>query len=778
MKNTKISVFKELFNSKSTPYTMTIEQVFERIKNGVKIQDLIINIRKSTDVNEKRLLKAKLPCIVFGGIFKERRQDGLVEHSGLMVLDYDHLKNKDEVFANICKNKHVVSAFTSPSGDGLKVVVKIPKCDKFKHSKYYKQFAEDFPFTNLDASCSNVDRVCFASFDPNIYINYEAIVYEPTLIDKGYNIKDRVPVLPVTDDDYKINKIISFKWQTSFIEGQRNNHVFALAGAFCEYGVTQTSAENYILNNLVNDKYTENEMLNAVKSAYKTRQFGVKYFENYSTIEKIKMDLKKGSEAVMKIYKIDNETFETIKEKAEIENFWFLNKDNQIKIVPLKFKIFLERNGFKKFFPNDAEKPVFVFIDSNKVELSSTAKIKDYVLDYLFKLKEYDVWNHCANYQTLFSDSFLLMLDSIDLLMLTDKYDKSYIAFKNGILEVTKHKAELVNYIDVEGYIWKSHIIDRNWERVKDFNNDYSSFIQKVSNFDPIAVESVIGYLLSTYKNRSNNKAIILNDEEISDNPEGGTGKGLFIQGVAQIRKTSIIDGKQLDNKKSFPYQTVSIDTKILVFDDVKKNFDFEDKFSLVTEGITLERKNKDAIKMSVNDSPKLVLSTNYAIKGEGNSHNRRRHEIEFSQYYNAKVTPEDDFKRQLFDDWDDTDYLKFDNYMVYCLQLFLNKGLLKPQAKNIKLRKLIAETCMEFYEFANDTDNISLNIRHEKTFVFDKFIGEYKDFQRLTRKRFNIWVQKYATFMDYKYSSGNTNAERWFMIEDGKPKVEEELSF
>ena len=124
-------------------------------------------------------------------------------------------------------------------------------------------------------------------------------------------------------------------------------------------------------------------------------------------------------------------------------------------------------------------------------------------------------------------------------------------------------------------------------------------------------------------RNKMNNKAIILNDEVISDNPEGGTGKGLFIQGIKQLKKTSILDGKAFDDKKSFPYQTVSQDCTVLVFDDVKQNFNFESKFSLVTEGLTLERKNKDAIKLSVEESPKLVISTNYAIKGAGNSNRK-----------------------------------------------------------------------------------------------------------------------------------------------------------
>ena len=85
---------------------------------------------------------------------------------------------------------------------------------------------------------------------------------------------------------------------------------------------------------------------------------------------------------------------------------------------------------------------------------------------------------------------------------------------------------------------------------------------------------------MSTYKNKMNNKAVILNDEVISDNPEGGQGKDCLFRVLKNMRQVSILDGKTFDDKKSFPYQTISQDTQVLVFDDVKKNWDFESKFN------------------------------------------------------------------------------------------------------------------------------------------------------------------------------------------------------
>ena len=170
------------------------------------------------------------------------------------------------------------------------------------------------------------------------------------------------------------------------------------------------------------------------------------------------------------------------------------------------------------------------------------------------------------------------------------------------------------------------------------------------------------------------------------------------------------------------------------------------------------------------------MLSTNYAIKGDGNSHDRRRHELEIAQYYGRKLTPSDEFGRELFDEWEIEDFNKFDNYMVECLQKYLKDGLIKQNAKNIELRKFIAETSMEFYEWIQDQENFPINKRHDKKTYFENFIQEYHDYKLwLKRKRFDIWVQKYATFISAEYQTDISNGLRWFMISNENNLNEEE---
>lgn len=766
-----VSVFKDLYKSKDVPFHVPLDKIIKRIKAGTSKQ-LIDEIRNG---NEKR--KNDLPCILFGGIFNERNSNSLQQHSGLMVVDFDKYPNKETMYDQLellKQNPHFILLFISPSGKGIKGVIKVSdELTKETHPKVFKEFYKEFEYDYFDKSNCNVDRICFESYDPHIYVNLNAEMFNPILKDEGFTVSERTPLVPITDQDKIIAKIMEWNWSKDFREGERNSYIFDLAGAFCEYGISEYNCEMYILNNVVIGDFSEQEARTTIKSAYKKRNFDSKYFENYDKINSIKVDLKKGKKEVIEKYGISEGTFEEIKEVVEHDDFWNYTDKNKLKIDNLKYKLFLERNGFKKYFQSDAQKASWIYISSNKVVETSTEKIKDFVLNYLLERNEWDVWNYCASFQNIFSEAYLSMIESVDLMMLKDTKTKSYIAFENGILEVTKDTAKLIDYIDVNGYVWKSQIIQRDYTPLDDFKNEYATFIKNISNGEPISIECVIGYLLSTYKNKMNNKAIILNDEVISENPEGGTGKGLFVQGLRQIRKVSILDGKTFDDKKSFPYQTVSPETQVLVFDDVKKNFDFESKFSLVTEGMTLERKNKDAIKLKVEDSPKMVISTNYAIKGEGNSHDRRRFEIEFAQYYGKALTPYDEFDRQLFDDWNEDDYCRFDNYMVYCLQSYLKLGLVSQNAKNIKMRKFIAETSMEFYEWVKEIENVPHNDRLEKSVYFANFTNEYQDFKRwLTNKKFNLWVQKYCNFIGEEYNEGNSNGFRWFMIKTDETQV------
>jgi hypothetical protein len=778
---TKFTVFKDLFKSKDTPYTVTLSQVYKRIKigNNELIQKISI-IRNEPDKEKRNQAKKKLLAIMFNGVFSERNNKSLLQHSGMCTIDFDGYPNKEEKdkhWNELIKDKYTLMCFTSPSGNGIKLLIRIPKCDMHEHVRRFKAYKNYINSEYFDNSNCNVSRVCYESYDPNIYLNKECEEFTEIIKDSGFSKLEKVPICPVLNELKIIEKIMAINWKTSFIEGQRNSHVFNLASKFCEYGIPLESAEQYIIQNIVNDYDFDDEAITAIKSAYKNRDFGVYYFEDKDLVENIKLKIKSGVE-IKEISKTSSVPIDTVKNiqddiYQEADVFWHIYTQKtgkqKIEIEPHKYSLFLGKNGFLKYYPENAEQPTFVRVIENKVNITSPEQIKDFVLRYLLEKKQINVWNYAAKSTDLFTSKFLNMIDSVYLKMLQDDKETSYIPFKNGVVKVTKNEIELLNYIDVDGYIWENQIIERDFVKIDNFSNDFQDFVSKITNSDKqrtMSLESTLGYLIHAYKDKTDQKAIIFNDQEIDDNPNGGSGKSLMLNAIKYMRKIMIIDGKIFDPKKSdFVYQRVSLDTQILAFDDVKKNFNFEQLFSIITEGITVNRKNKDEIFIPFERSPKIILTTNYVIAGTGNSHERRRHEVEIFQYFNDRHTPTKEYGRLLFDSWKENDWNLFYNYMINCLQIYLQKGLLKVESINADKKKLIQSTCKEFYDWAIEDSNIKVSVRTYNQEVLNRFLNENPTFKDLNPRKFLGWVKQYCLYSDYIFTKGKDHMGRWFEI-------------
>ena len=316
-------------------------------------------------------------------------------------------------------------------------------------------------------------------------------------------------------------------------------------------------------------------------------------------------------------------------------------------------------------------------------------------------MEDMAIYNFFADQTRLFKEDFLSLLGTIDIFFIEDTKDTSYLYYENCAVKITKDKVEAIDYLELQGFVWKEHIINRVYSACELQDNNFKTFISNISNKEQeriLTLESTLGYMMHAHKDISYCPAVILNDENISDTANGGTGKGIWLQAIGHMKKLVMIDGKAFSFDKSFPYQLVSADTQVLVFDDVKKYFDFERLFSVITEGITVEKKNKDSIKIPFSKSPKVALTTNYTIKGSGASFKRRRWELELASYYTPSFTPTQEFGKFLFgDEWDEDDWCQFDNYMIKNLQLYLNSGLLESDSVNRELKTLIMQTNSDF---------------------------------------------------------------------------------
>ena len=790
-----VTIFQNIRDTE-TPFFRDVHVILERIKDGAgATKELVKKIRQEKRKPERQELKKALPAICFSGTFNKRTDASLLEHSGLICLDFDgYLKQKEllQDKETLSKNKYVFSVFISPSGNGLKVLVKIP-ADAENHTNYFNSLEKYFNSEYFDKTSKNLSRVCYESYDPLIHVNENSslwdIIEEPEYTE--VNRTRDVATIPITDEN-KIVEILVKWWHKKYpmMEGQRNQNAYVLAMAFNDFGINKSLA-SYVLNQFASEDFTLKEIALTIDSAYKhTANFGTKYYEDEERVNQIKAKLlrgvsKKEIRFQLQDSHLDSDTIDSVLNKVEEENakqtFWEKNDRGVLKLIHIQFKQFLEDNGFYKYCPEGGKNYIFVKVTNNLIDHTSEKEIKDFVLTHLFELDDIAVYNFFADNTRFFKEEFLSMLSTIEIYFIGDTKDASYLYYKNCAVKITKDTILTIDYMDLGGYVWKDHVIDRNFNICGVTGKcDFKKFVSNINGSDENRIrtmESTIGFLLHGYKNLSFCPAVILNDEVISDNPEGGTGKGLLMSALSKMKKLVVIDGKAFAFEKSFAYQLVSADTQILCFDDVKKHFDFERLFSVVTEGLTLEKKNKDAIKIPFSKSPKIAITTNYAIKGAGNSFARRKWELELHQYYRMNFTPRDEFGKMMFGDWNDDDWCEFDNYMIGCLMGYLRTGLVKSKFVNLKIRQLSAETCHEFIEWCGLVDNNDKNvvlqtgIRLYKNDLYSNFIDEYPDYgprgrMTISRTKFYKWLIAYAIYKEGTMPQEDRDQQgRWIII-------------
>ena len=773
-----ITLFKSI-STTNDPHHVDLETILDRIKTGNQ-QELIESIRLQADKADRNILKKKLQCVLFSGTFKNRSKKGLITHSGLLCLDFDGFidsssMNNFHKFAT--EDKYTHALFVSPSGNGYKLIVKIPKQDHLGSFLALQDYYYEKGWKSVfDKSTKDVSRICYNSYDPDLYYNEKSKEFEEIKEDVVLNTTSQT-LVKVNDSSEIILKLVSW-WDQKhgYVQGEKNNNLFILANAFNQYGIPEFECERYFLANYYQAPCKDpTEITSIVKNAYKdTSGFDTKSFEDRDVVSAIETMSQKGTSAkeIAKKTGVSVEIIEEVIDSSDDYVFWSKNNKGVVNTIMLRYKYFLENNGYFKYKSDESDEFVFVKVKNNLIENTTEIDIKNFVINYLEQLSDTSIYEHFAKKSAAhFTESALNIVANVRVNLRLDSKHIGFVYFKNCAVKITPNTTKIMDYIDLDGAVWKSHVIDRKFTTTDNHENDYKQFVRNVSKDGREDVlkssESALGYLMHNYNDRKTQKAIILNDsKQTGSSEEGGIGKGLFVQGVEQIRRTIVEDGKDFDDKGTFKYQRVGLDTQVFSFDDVPKSFRFDKLFSVITDGMTVEKKNKTAIKLKYSDSPKVVITTNYVIKGRGNSHDRRKFEIEFGEYYGAHLNPADDFGCELFTEWDPEHFNRFDNYMISLIQKYMNTGLIASKSDTAKERKLIAQTDPLFVGWM--TDIVSTLTSFHPYLELHKTCLEESGLTKLTFKEFSMWVEDFCLYNKYNSETQRIKSKLQIKITKG----------
>lgn len=783
--------------------------------------------------------------VTWSGIFNERKKTDIYRHSGLICFDLDHLtiEEIETLKQQFATDPYIFAAFISPSGKGLKFLIQTEMNTKdmcsdintvqtinIHHEAFFLGFQHYFEATyklKIDPSGKDCSRLCFLSYDPQMYFDdkkktfgyEECKKYSKTVTKQksvSNNKTDPTTARIIHDAKQQFENEIPenigntfeeiIKWvetkETYERDTINNNYIYLLACSANRKGISQSDTEGYVSSNYPegNDK----SILATIHSAYThhTHEHG-KFARTSQRTFAHSTGTAASSSPEPKRNSLYNDTVK----------FWYEvtteGKDGKPK-TEIKFDhdtitYFLANNGFRKIEVGD--KFQFVRLQENKIEPVSDDRITHFIECYLSQnIKENEHGEYEEEHitqdefhkvrqmfkrgkKTYCNEKAFNSLPVFTPRFLRDTENTAFLYFKNCFVEITKDTVTKKPYSQLRGHIWSKQIIQHEFSEIDKAAIDEAEFsrfmelaicgkldddlVEKAKTnaavkeqFDLVkkkylAAITGMGYMMHRFKDPANPKMVITVDKKLRQytDSNGGSGKSMFFKAIGKIIHTCFLNGKSFKFDSPYPFETLNLDHGALVFNDVKKQFDVEELFHYSTEDFTFSKKYIDAITILYEDSPKIGIATNFSLKGSGSSFTRRQHIIEFSDYFNDTHTPVDVFGHRFFGLWwNEAEWNRFYNFMLHCIKMFLQNGLIAFPLENYGINKLIDVAGEEFVEWMDErvgNDKLFLlEQEYDKKEIFSAFKSDFPNVRRYqmdSSNRFTTWVKEWAKERGYE---------------------------
>lgn len=444
---------------------------------------------------------------------------------------------------------------------------------------------------------------------------------------------------------------------------------------------------------------------------------------------------------------------------------------------------FMASEGIAKFFTTDIAYLIIMKSNSRIREIGSDVinKLMVGVVEK-YGLPDVDLKIN-ALLETLKPSVLSLLPDFDDSSVYYGEKDKLHLFYQDIIVEVTSGQYEYIKYERFNKIIWEKHILKRDAPSFhhKD-KGDFQLFFENVIDPDQRDyAKRVFGYALHPYRNIAELKAVVFNDENTDDSSRGGTGKGIMRQALSQFLSFIIENGKAFKTNEVFSFQNLNYDTRMLVIDDIYQKFNIESLFSIITEGVMVQKKYQQPFYLTPERSPMVVLTTNYGVQGSDDSHKRRRLDLMLKKHYTASFTPKDEFGKLLFIDWGNEEWDRFDSFMVGCAMLYLSKGLTTYVNPIMKEKQFNADTSDGFLDFMDthfDCSDKSVAVdldgwqTVDKNDLLEKWIVRSK-MVKTSKAQFTRWVKKYSAYKRGQFKSDRIKDT--YAIEIGQTSEREE---
>ena len=274
--NKQLTMYANAIDAVGLADTIDTRLVVELIESE-KYQVKTDHLRTLTGEEFKAFKCKQFPAVTWGGTFSPNRKvDNVLSYSGLICLDLDKLSaiELEGLVQKLRHDKKVYVAFISPSGKGIKVIYRTDNSDPKRHKLYFDQLRSSFKTQyniEVDISGSDVSRLCFLCYDPNVY-------YNPDCDQCTLYIDKAATLLGTNNQKVSISGNEIFAWclkvhnrKHSFMSGNRNRYLTALVNFANDYGVDRDVVESECLSRFTQADFSDKEILPPIRSIYRSK---------------------------------------------------------------------------------------------------------------------------------------------------------------------------------------------------------------------------------------------------------------------------------------------------------------------------------------------------------------------------------------------------------------------------------------------------------------------------------------------------------------------------
>lgn len=290
------------------------------------------------------------------------------------------------------------------------------------------------------------------------------------------------------------------------------------------------------------------------------------------------------------------------------------------------------------------------------------------------------------------------LLKGKPLILNRDTKNCIHFSFKREVVGATADGVEYIDYKSDEiGFFMKTKSQDHDFKHF-DINNrkigDYEKFqtygvinresldLTEEESKRVLARRTAIGYIVSNHKDPVESPAIIFSDEGADDESRrGGRGKSILLsQALSNVRIHNVRGGDEFRQGYTHNFGDLQKWHDYYLLDDVPAGFNYDGLYTAISGDITAERKGTQAVVIPFKDTPKFVITTNYAVRydKEAISTNRRFVEYKISDFWNYERQPIHVFGKRFFIDWDFEEWQLFYEFLIVCAMDYLKHGLLR----------------------------------------------------------------------------------------------------